>query len=336
MASATVETVEAGTPFAGIVEKLNEADVVVFPSLLDMELRGHMESFYPLSATEAVIPGLLDRAYAGAQASTLWAMPFAVDPVVMLIKQDAVHATGDYHPPADWTKIVMITNVARTEPYHPQLVFDAEDAYSFSNAVAAYLLAMRVDQEKTGVPLEQPVTEMEKDDLVRSLLPGLMRFITGSDENQDLELPRVESIEAFLKSDAVLVFSRYSAYLKLNEEQKKLVYAVAVPSPNPHKVMLCHALAAAIPLACKNPVRSHELIRYILDHQEAIAEEQHYLPLHEETPGPLSILNHVLVLRDSAVRFEKEHLVQYLQGKIDYAEFNTHWQNGLFLVQTSA
>ena len=104
--SASTEIIETDTPETAAAAMLAKSDVLIFSTLLNTKLRNQAEAYYPLSATEAVIPHLFDRAYAAAAPSTIWAMPLVLDPMVMVYKNSLAQYIPHTPPPNGWAEFI--------------------------------------------------------------------------------------------------------------------------------------------------------------------------------------------------------------------------------------
>ena len=328
---ATVETVEPGASLSEILEHLKEADVALFPSVLNGACRTRLESFYPLSATEAVIPPLLDTAYAGQQADTGWAAPLMIDPVVMVTKKTAVQSSGEEMPPSTWPNIELMGGLAVStgNGSYPLFRFIWRGGCGLTDSIAAHQLALGYDKFSLHKDIEKPREVWDESTV---LTRGLKVFKQLMDEENPIEkIPDVKTLEAFLETKSIITFARYSAYRSLPEPMRDQVFVTSIPSPDKMSV-ICYAAAAAVPITAGNPERAKEFIHNLLSKQDSLSESHGCLPARWPWEGvPLNYPSDtIFILRENLLSAPDNIVIDVLNGNLDILEFDQYWKPGFF------
>lgn len=313
----------------------NEADLIYFPSTAFAQMKVNQEDFYPASLTEITLPHLLDAAFSAESPDAHWAVPLALDPVVMVTKRTFIEVIGLGAPPSSWSEIFTINELLKRDELQtfPQLAYLSGTPQQLTDGFVGHVISRgygrhHLDPEAIGLP-EWYDDEVEGFSRV---IQTLRDAFTGSQTDTIIEIPQVSDLKSFMNSPASYTFCRLSTVNAMNAQQREQVMVGPIPSTD-LDVALCHAYAVAVPMSARKPQAAHRFIRTLLQSAEKIAHTQGILPINQgSAPGldrPYSE-NTVFLPRINQQSLNEKVILDLYNGKINVEETKRHWQGAYF------
>ncbi len=309
---------------------LAKTDVVIFPSLVQKKLHSLPNAFYPVSVTASELPRVLDSAYAGSAPDSYWAVPLLLDPILMVIKEQAIK---NYQKnPSSWADLSGMRSLWPESK--PHLLFLTGYPLSVADSLAAQQLARGYEKELIqAVPLEMDITQKEiQEVLERGFLNLKRNFFKDVDEKM-MELPQVSDLSAFVESNAFYTFARRSSYVALPEFLKQQL-RVRITFYNYKPTAPCYVIAAALPLDAAHPAQAEDFIQFLLDHLEEIEKAHGYhatWPQSGEKQVDQYPADTVFVPRIQSVIVGQKAVIDTFNGTMRLQELNDIWMKGLFI-----
>jgi len=334
IAGASVETVDPNT---NAISSAMKSDVLIFPSILNAQLRNQAEAFYPLSATATTLPQGLNTAYAAATPSTLWAVPLVLDPIVMVTKKSLEKSLGTQKVPSGWVDFYTACDLSKNwfKVLPPYMIFLTGNPLRIMDSMAAMQLAM--GHEKYSIQSVKPEPGVTTEDVQAAVergLRNLKRVWNASSDAEMVELPQATDLNAFLKSSALLTVARYSEYLSLAKEtQEQLVAQPVYRSDKP--VTVCYVIAAAIPVDSANPARAKEFIERLVSQAPSLAGTHASLPavFPPNTEMEFSIYpreTHFFP-RENSTALGQKAVIDFMNNKFGLKELTDLWRLAFYI-----
>ncbi|MDP8245195.1 MAG: hypothetical protein P9L94_14010 [Candidatus Hinthialibacter antarcticus] len=239
------KAVSATSTNAELIAAIEGADLVIFPSLLNRQLREQSNAFHPVEANSS-LPDHLASAYTGADSSSAWAAALAIDPIVFVQKVGVSRTAGFSGPMTEWGQLRVLTNLERSRGnQEPFWVFMQNDS-ALQDAWASYFLAFRYASLPAGL-YEQWVNTVQ-----RAIMDDANSIVPNADENSVSSFPFVKNITDFMQSTAYFTSLRYSELSGVGEKEQAGFTWSLFPSESGTSTA-CYAIAAAVPLLAANP-----------------------------------------------------------------------------------
>lgn len=308
-----------------------DTDVLLFPSTALKALEAQAHSFYPI--TDIGFTPSPSFASLFTSSTGYWAVPLILDPLVCLVKAEAMQSLGESTIPADWSSVRLASNaLLDSGSTLPHIYFYPQTDQSLADSIAALQFAFGYRKTTLqGMPeLNFIDQELFEKGLARSN-SALKSYMT-----QDAELtalPLVQSVSEFIASPSgLMTFARLSTYLELSAEDQAKLLAGAVPTAE-QTVLPSYALAAGIPLESKNPSLAEAFIHFLIVKTQTIAKNTGTLA----TPNPLDNTpvsfpdSTLFLLRTNPNYIDTPKALNLLNDKTPVMEANQAWEAGYFI-----
>lgn len=327
--------IEADATYSTMAEQFKNADVIIFPSVIEDTLSPRSSSFYTISATSTNLPESIAQHYQTSN-QELWAQPLLYDPVIQIIRKDAVKRTGDQFFPRSWSKIAHISQLGIVDDTYPvpQLkIYDPKE-YGLTDTLAAYYLSRGLFYD---VVVGKGLSDDMSMDLHRiaqfDILKTIALFTTGNRDKLDFSFDFVKTLEEFNESNGMFTFLRYSSFIQKDPTFQSNFYWGIAPSIYDEKPVLCYSVNAAIPIDGDQPEMAKEFISYITNMPEEGLKPNGYFTVNELPTSELFPENHFIVIRSNSNKLHEKVFYDCLQKKKDILEFNGIWLSGFSILK---
>lgn len=262
---------------AEVMQAANQSDIVLFSSELNQQIRSQQAAFHPIEWGESYEPpAYLDAAYAASEPSTGWALPIALDPIVMIQKKDAALAIGENGPLTSWEEINLINQLERRNGVtSPIWGFINNYPASLTDSLIAYYLTLGVQPLPPDLARHWTGKVKAASELHAALLK--------SDPDQELaEVPVLPSIEAFVRSNVYFAFTRHSLIQdELKNDIPDTILVASLPRSDGSDTF-AYALSAAIPLQASNPDGAKAWVEKCIKNEDQWAKSLNALSFNSE------------------------------------------------------
>lgn len=315
---------------------LSNADVIVYPSTYNTVLRSQPSNYYPLSATIAQIPPVVDQAYRNPDTGKLWALPLVADPMIMVLKKNAARVTGDSTPPKTWSKVDMISGINLSNGLAmPHFVFLNKDSLYLADSMAAIQMAVGFYQDSLrGEKIEEKSTEEKRMQTLHQSVTHFRNYFNEEGEPIN-QLPQVTSLTEFIESDALFTIARHSDYMNLPNEMQNQLFLMIIPTDYEKITIPCHLIVSAVPIQAANHKRGIEFIKFLLDNANVVADGIGGLVIDQTSikndANSLLSMDLYLVPRESDLAIGQKSVIDVLNGDFSIKEFTHLWAEGFYL-----
>ncbi len=252
-----------------LLAALSGVDLVVFPSLLNRQLREQTSAFHPIELSGSM-PDHIASAYASPDSGNVWAAAFALDPVVFVQKAGISRAAGYSGALTEWSQFRTLTSIERVRGNQEAFWVFLESQNSLQDAWASYLLAFNYGNMQTNL----------YDQWVRTVQQAILedaKAFSHSSEAEVVALPKLSNLKAFLQSTAYFLSARYSELSQLSEDELSRVVITPYPLETGSE-RITYTYAAAAPLNAANPDDAKALVDKFMSDSTALAATLDCLP----------------------------------------------------------
>ena len=241
----TPKAVDASISASELLAEAQKADLIVFPSLLNRQLREQANAFHPIGSATGT-PDYLASAFAAKEASKSWASVVAIDPIVYAQKVGIARTAGYTDPMTEWSQLRVFTTSERMQGNNnPFWVFDKRQN-GLQDAWTSYLLAYNYSS------LPSSMYDQWLQVAHQAILTDLNSIAPNTDETEIKSFPTIANLKDFIQSPSYFTSVRYSALSELSENDMKSITYCAFPNEGA-KNFACYTISAAIPLQSTNP-----------------------------------------------------------------------------------
>lgn len=331
MVNVTNTKIDADSSYATIQEYLNNTDVVIFPSVIEDTLALRKNSFYPLETTESSLQSTIVNHYKSDANDKIWAKPLLLDPVIKIIRKEAVHKTGNQFFPRSWNETFLISDLGSSDESFRQPQFKVYDNQmrGISDSIAAYYLSFGLFNDVIiGKGFSKDLTteqiEMAEYDIFKTI--GI--YMKDNDNARNISIDYVNSIDEMIQNKGLFTFVRHSIFKQSSEmEQNQFYYGIA-PNIHDKKPVLCYSICASVPISSQEPENAKMLIGQIEENMNAAQEKEGYISIHNFENDSLIPENFYLVIRTNANTYHENIIYDVLNNDKSVYEFNKIWLNG--------
>ncbi|MBZ0257248.1 hypothetical protein K8I31_14365, partial [bacterium] len=219
----TPKTVDASISASELLAEAQKADLIVFPSLLNRQLREQANAFHPIDSATGT-PAYLSSAFAANEASKSWASVVAIDPIVYVQKVGIARTAGFTDPMTEWSQLRVFTTSERMQGNSNSFwVFDARQN-GIQDAWASYLLAFNYST------LPSSMYDQWLQIAHQAILADMNAIAPNAAESGIETFPMIANLKDFSQSSSYFTSSRYSALSELSEEELKSITYCAFPN----------------------------------------------------------------------------------------------------------
>lgn len=267
----TPKTVDASISAGELLAETQQADLVVFPSLLNRQLREQSNAFHPVGSISGA-PDYLASAFAANGASKSWASVLAIDPIVYVQKVGIARVVGLSDPMTEWSQLRVFTTSERLQgSKNPFWVFDKRQN-GLEDAWASYFLAFNYSS------LPSSMYHQWLGVAHQAVLADKNAIAANAEETEIESFPTIANLKDFIQSTAYFTSVRYSMLNELSDEDMKSVVYCAFPNEG-SKNFACYTLSAAVPLQSTNPDGAIEWLQSVQADSDAWAKSLHGLSI---------------------------------------------------------
>lgn len=324
----TTAIVDVNESYSELLERFRNTDVIIFPSILEDTLSAKSSSFYPISATSTNLSDSIQQHYRQSNDKGIWAVPFLYDPIIKIIRKDAVTKTGDQFFPDSWNKTLLISELALSDDSYRYPLFQIieSDEYSYTDTLAAYYLSRGLFHEVIigngfSNDMSMELHRIGQYDIFKTI----SMFMTNDAENKDYNLKTIKSIEDFIETKGLFSFVRHSDLNKSSKSIQSNFYWGIAPTIHDEKPILCYSINAAIPIESDLTDIAKLIIKELTVNNHNINEMEGYLSNHEMKNNSKTSENNLMLIRSNNKTLHTKIFKDILNQKKDIIDFNGIW-----------